>query len=57
MSKASTVLAGIPDGARYDVAVLGAGAAGMAAAIYAALESRRVILIERTEYVGGTSAF
>jgi succinate dehydrogenase/fumarate reductase flavoprotein subunit len=57
MSNASTLLAGIPDGARYDVAVLGAGAAGMAAAIYAALEGRRVILIERTEYVGGTSAF
>jgi glycine/D-amino acid oxidase-like deaminating enzyme len=56
MSKAATVLAGIPDGARYDVAVLGAGAAGMAAAIYAALEGKRVILIERTEYVGGTSA-
>ncbi|MCB1466728.1 MAG: FAD-dependent oxidoreductase [Rhizobiaceae bacterium] len=42
---------------RYEVVVLGAGAAGLAAAIFAALEGRRVVMIERTEYVGGTSAF
>jgi len=40
----------------YDVAVLGAGAGGMAAAVFAALQGARVILIERTEYLGGTSA-
>lgn len=39
-----------------DVAVLGAGAAGLSAAVFAALEGARVILIERTDYLGGTSA-
>lgn len=39
-----------------DVAVLGAGAAGLSTAVFAALEGARVILIERTEYLGGTSA-
>jgi succinate dehydrogenase/fumarate reductase flavoprotein subunit len=39
-----------------DVAVLGAGAAGFAAAIIAARRGAKVVLIERTEYVGGTSA-
>lgn len=56
-NRADEFLKAIPDGARYDVAVLGAGAAGMAAAIFAAIEGRRVILIERTEYLGGTSAY
>ncbi|MGR3377866.1 FAD-dependent oxidoreductase [Salipiger abyssi] len=41
---------------RYDVAVIGSGAAGLGAAIFAALEGARVLLIERTEYIGGTSA-
>lgn len=41
----------------YDIAVLGAGAAGLSAAVFAALEGRRTILIEKTEYVGGTSAY
>jgi len=40
----------------YDVAVLGAGAGGMAAAVFAALKGAKVILIERTEFLGGTSA-
>jgi len=40
----------------YDIAVLGAGAGGMAAAVFAALRGARVILIERTAYLGGTSA-
>ncbi len=44
------------DGA-YDVIVLGAGAAGFSAAVTAALLQQKVLLIERTEYVGGTSAF
>jgi len=42
--------------AEYDVAVLGAGAGGMAAAVFAALKGAKVVLIERTEYLGGTSA-
>ncbi|MGK6314289.1 FAD-dependent oxidoreductase [Neorhizobium sp. DT-125] len=41
----------------YDVVVLGSGAGGMSAAIFAALEGARVLLVERTEYLGGTSAF
>jgi len=46
----------ISDGARYDLVVIGSGAAGMAAALFAAIEGRKVLLVERTEYVGGTSA-
>lgn len=57
MSDAHTLLEGIPDGTSYDVAVLGAGAAGLTAAVVAALAGKKTILIERTEYVGGTSAF
>jgi len=49
-------LGDIADGATYDIIVLGAGAAGMAAALFAAIEGQKVLLIERTEYVGGTSA-
>ncbi len=40
----------------YDVIVLGAGAGGMAAAIVAANEGLKTLLIEKTEYVGGTTA-
>lgn len=46
----------IPDLAEYDVVVAGAGAAGMAAAVFAAIEGSKVLLIESTQYVGGTSA-
>jgi succinate dehydrogenase/fumarate reductase flavoprotein subunit len=41
---------------RYDVVVLGSGAAGLSAAVFAALEGAKVLLVERTEFVGGTSA-
>jgi len=41
----------------FDVIVLGAGAAGMASAVFSALKGQRVLLVERTEYLGGTSAF
>ncbi|MBD1549403.1 FAD-dependent oxidoreductase [Roseibium aggregatum] len=50
-------LAVLSEDDEFDVAVLGAGAAGMAAAVFAALEGCRVLLVERTEYLGGTSAF
>lgn len=56
MSAADRALADVADNAAYDVAVLGAGAAGMAAAVFAALDGAKVILVERTEYLGGTSA-
>ncbi|TCT12463.1 succinate dehydrogenase/fumarate reductase flavoprotein subunit [Tepidamorphus gemmatus] len=41
----------------YDVVVLGSGAGGMSAAIFAALQGADVLLVERTEYLGGTSAY
>lgn len=46
----------IADQTSYDVIVIGAGGAGMAAALFAAIEGKRVLLVERTEYVGGTTA-
>ncbi|MBD8664346.1 FAD-dependent oxidoreductase [Rhizobium sp. CFBP 8752] len=44
-------------GPDYDVVVLGAGAGGMSAAIFAAIEGARVLLVERTEYLGGTTSY
>src|SRR5258708_38695952 len=41
----------------YDVVVIGAGAGGMTAAAVAAAEGLRVLLIEKTEFVGGTTAW
>ncbi|QCI65948.1 FAD-dependent oxidoreductase [Phreatobacter stygius] len=49
-------LDGLQDGASYDVVVIGSGGAGMAAAVFAAIEDKRVLLVERTEYLGGTTA-
>ena len=40
----------------YDVVVIGAGAAGMSAALFAALRGAKTLLVEKTEFVGGTSA-
>ncbi|WP_108260995.1 FAD-dependent oxidoreductase [Mangrovicoccus ximenensis] len=40
----------------YDVAVIGSGAAGLAAAVFAALDGAKVLVVERTDHVGGTSA-
>jgi succinate dehydrogenase/fumarate reductase flavoprotein subunit len=40
----------------YDVIVLGAGAGGMTAAAVAAAEGLRVLLIEKTPLIGGTTA-
>lgn len=41
----------------YDVIVVGAGAGGMTAAAVAAAEGLRVLVIEKTAYVGGTTAW
>jgi succinate dehydrogenase/fumarate reductase flavoprotein subunit len=41
----------------YDVVVIGAGAGGMTAAAVAAAEGLSVLLIEKTEFVGGTTAW
>jgi hypothetical protein len=50
-------LSAVPESARYDVVVIGAGGAGMAAALFAAIEGKKVLLVERTQYVGGTTAY
>ena len=47
----------LPAGAAYDLVVIGAGRAGMAAALFAALDGQQVLLVERTEHVGGTTAW
>jgi succinate dehydrogenase/fumarate reductase flavoprotein subunit len=41
---------------RYDVVVIGAGAAGMSAALFSAIRGARTLLVEKTAFVGGTSA-
>lgn len=42
--------------AEYDVVVIGAGAGGMAAALTAKIEGRSVLLVEKTDRVGGSTA-
>jgi succinate dehydrogenase/fumarate reductase flavoprotein subunit len=41
---------------RYDVVVIGAGAAGLSAALFSAIRGARTLLVEKTAFVGGTSA-
>lgn len=40
-----------------DVVVVGGGAAGMTAATYAAMAGKKVILVEKLAFLGGTSAY
>jgi succinate dehydrogenase/fumarate reductase flavoprotein subunit len=40
----------------FDLVVVGSGAVGMAATLFAAIDGLKVLLVERTEYLGGTSA-
>jgi len=47
----------LPADAAFDVAVIGAGAAGLSTALFAALAGQRVLIVERTGHVGGTSAW
>lgn len=53
----NTDLNALKDGESYDVVVVGAGGAGMSAALFAAIDGARVLLVEHTEYVGGTTAW
>src|SRR5882672_5582219 len=47
----------MPAADAYDVVVLGAGAGGMTAAAVAAAQGLRVLVIEKTGFVGGTTAW
>jgi succinate dehydrogenase/fumarate reductase flavoprotein subunit len=40
----------------HDVVVIGAGAAGMSAALFSAIRGAKTLLVEKTGFVGGTSA-
>jgi succinate dehydrogenase/fumarate reductase flavoprotein subunit len=50
-------LADLQDGSEFDLVVIGAGGAGLSAAVFAALDGAKVLVVERTEYVGGTTAW
>lgn len=47
---------GFPGPHSYDVIVVGAGAAGLSAAIFAAKAGAKTLVVERSQRVGGTSA-
>lgn len=46
----------LPDDTVFDVVVVGAGGAGLAAALFAAIDGAKVLLVEHTAFVGGTTA-
>lgn len=48
---------GLQEGESFDLVVVGAGGAGMACALFAAIEGAKVLLVERTGLVGGTTAW
>lgn len=51
-----TSLPQLDPGNEFDVVVIGAGGAGMSAALFAAIDGAEVLLVESTAYVGGTTA-
>jgi glycine/D-amino acid oxidase-like deaminating enzyme len=51
-----TPLNSLSDDEVFDVVVVGSGGAGLSAALFAALSGARVLVVESTEYVGGTTA-
>ncbi len=53
----STALSVIDENEAFDVVVIGAGGAGMAAALFAAMAGLKTILVERTDRVGGSTAY
>ncbi|MBU3710449.1 MAG: FAD-dependent oxidoreductase [Limnohabitans sp.] len=52
----NTSLAALPEEARFDVVVIGSGGAGLSAALCAAIDGARVLVVERTSHLGGTTA-
>jgi succinate dehydrogenase/fumarate reductase flavoprotein subunit len=50
-------LDGLKDDTEFDLVVIGAGGAGLSAAVFAAIEGAKVLVVERTEYTGGTTAW
>ncbi|MDP4299187.1 FAD-dependent oxidoreductase [Leptothrix discophora] len=50
-------LPSLPSDAAYDLVVIGAGGAGLSAALHGAIDGARVLVVERTGYVGGTTAW
>ncbi len=54
--RADTTLAHINEQDTFDLAVIGSGGAGLSAALNAALDGAKVLLIESTAHVGGTTA-
>ena len=51
-----TELSALAENPVFDLVVVGAGSGGLAAAVFAAISGKSVLVVERTEYVGGTSA-
>ena len=56
MQKANTDLAQFSDREIFDVVVIGSGGAGFSAALNAVVDGAKVLLVERTAHVGGTTA-
>jgi len=54
--KVIATLKDLPEASSFDVVVVGAGGAGLGAALFAALDGAKVLLVERTAQVGGTTA-
>jgi hypothetical protein len=50
-------LQGLQEGTAFDLVVVGAGGAGLACALFGAIAGARVLLVERTALVGGTTAW
>ncbi|RZS57223.1 FAD-dependent oxidoreductase [Sphaerotilus mobilis] len=50
-------LPSLPSDAAYDLVVIGAGGAGLSAALHAAIDGAKVLVVERTAHVGGTTAW
>lgn len=50
-------LDGLQDGCEFDLVVIGAGGAGLSTAVFAGIEGAKVLLVEHTEFVGGTTAW